>query len=160
MTSSAGKQNRPMSALTKWNPLQELESIQNRFASLFGRSLLPSTIEETLAMTAWAPLVDVAEDETEYVVKAELPEVKKEDVKVTVEDGALHIAGERKFEQEQNGRRYHRIERSYGSFDRVFVLPQAIRAEAIRAEFKDGVLEVHLPKSEADKPKTLEVKVS
>jgi HSP20 family protein len=148
-----------MSALTKWDPFRELDVVQNRFANLFGRSLLPSTIEEAIGVTAWSPLVDVLEEDKEYVIKAELPDVKKDDVKVTVENGALHISGERKFEKEEKGRKYHRIERAYGSFDRVFVLPEATKADEISAEFKHGILEVRLPKSEADKPKALEVKV-
>jgi HSP20 family protein len=122
--------------------------------------LVPGNGEESITMTGWAPLVDVVEDEHEYTIKAELPEVKKEDVKVTVEDGALHISGERKFEKEVKKRKYHRIERSYGSFDRVFVLPEGARGDAVKAEFHDGILEVHLPKSEAAKLKALEVKIA
>ena len=149
-----------MSALTKWNPFREMDTVQSRFNRLLGRSLLPGYSEETISMAEWAPLVDVAEDDKEYIIKAELPEVKKEDVKVTVDDGTLRITGERKFEKEEKGRKYHRIERAYGSFERVFALPEGAKAEAVRAEFHDGVLEVHLPKGEVAKTKSLEVKIT
>ena len=102
----------------------------------------------------------MTEDEKEFLIKAELPEVKKEDVKVTVENGTLRITGERKLEKEEEGKRYHRIERAYGSFERSFVFPENAKPEQLTAEYKDGVLKVHLPKSEAAKPKPVEVKVS
>jgi HSP20 family protein len=150
-----------MNALTKWNPFREMDAIQNRFNNLFGRSLFPvATGEETISVAEWSPLVDVAEDDKEYLIKAELPEVKKEDVKVTVDDGALRITGERKFEKEEKGRKYHRIERAYGSFERVFALPEGAKAGDVRAEFHDGLLEVHLPKGEVAKTKSLEVKIA
>ena len=107
----------------------------------------------------WAPLVDIAEDEKEYVIKAELPEVTKDDVKVSLQEGVLTITGERKFEKEEKGKKYHRVERAYGSFARSFSLPEDADATKVQAEFKDGVLKVHLPKSEKAKPKSVEVKV-
>jgi len=149
-----------MSVLTRWNPFREFEGRQHRFSTLLGRSLLPFDGEETIRGVEWAPVVDVTEDEKEYVIKAELPEVKKEDVKVTVEDGALHISGEKKFEKEEKGRKYHRIERSYGTFERIFVLPEGAKASEVKAGFQNGVLEVHLPKGEKAAPRVLEVKVS
>ena len=109
-----------MNALTKWNPFRELEEIQSRLSSLFGGTPLKGLGEETMTVSEWAPLVDITEDEKEYLIKAELPEVKKEDVKVTVENGTLSITGERKFEKEEKGKKYHRVERAYGSFMRVF----------------------------------------
>lgn len=113
-----------------------------------------------MTVTEWAPSVDIVEDDKEWLVKADLPEVKKEDVRVTVEDGVLTITGERKFEKEEKDKKYHRIERSYGNFLRSFALPDAADGSKVNAEFKDGVLKVHLPKSEKTKPKTVEVKVS
>ena len=112
-------------------------------------------------MTAgdWAPRVDIAETETEFVIKAEIPEVKKEDVKISVEDGALKISGERKQEKEEKDKKFHRVERFYGSFMRSFILPDNIDESKIEATFKDGVLNVALPKTEKAKPKALEVKV-
>jgi HSP20 family protein len=112
-----------------------------------------------MTVSEWTPLVDITEDEKEYLIKAELPEVKKEDVKVTVENGVLTMTGERKFEKEQKDKKYHRIERSYGSFMRSFSLPDAAAGDKVSAEFKDGVLKVHLPKSPEAKPKSIDVKV-
>ncbi len=112
-----------------------------------------------MTITEWAPCVDISEDDKEFVVKAELPEVKKDDVKVTVEDGTLSIRGERKAEKEEKGKKFHRIERSYGSFERSFALPEAADAGKISSEFKYGVLTVHLPKNPNAKPKAIEIKV-
>jgi HSP20 family protein len=162
-SATAGKTIPPkeklMNALTKWNPFRELEEIQNRLGSMFGRTPLRALGEEKMTVSEWMPLVDIIEDEKEYMIKAELPEVKKEDVKVTVENGTLSITGERKFEKEEKGKKYHRVERAYGSFMRSFTLPEGTTADKVSAEFKDGVLKVHLPKSEEVKPKSIDVKV-
>jgi HSP20 family protein len=115
--------------------------------------------EETRAISQWMPLVDISEDDKEYIITAELPEVKKENVKVTVENGALCITGERSFEKKEKNKRYHRIERSYGNFLRSFALPEDADAGKVSADFKEGVLKVHLPKSEKAKPQEVEVKV-
>ena len=146
---------------TRWDPFKEMEEMANRMGTVFGLTpaRVPSGTEEIMTVPEWTPLVDITEDEKEYIVKAELPEVKKEDVKVTVEEGVLTISGERKFEKEEKGKKYHRIERSYGSFLRSFSLPDAADGAKINAEFKDGVLRVHLPKTEKAKPKAVEVKV-
>ena len=111
-------------------------------------------------MTNWLPPVDIEENDREYILKAELPGMKKEEVKLTVEGGTLSISGERKAEKEEKDKKYHRMERSYGAFQRSFTLPEGALAEKISAEFKDGVLLVHLPKGETAKPKAIEVKVS
>jgi HSP20 family protein len=148
-----------MNALTRWNPFRELEDIQNRLSSLFGRTPLRGLGEEAITVSEWTPLVDISEDDKEYLIKAELPEVKKEDVKVTVENGVLTITGERKFEKEEKGKKYHRVERAYGSFLRSFTLPEGAAADKISAEFKDGVLKVHLAKSTEAKPKSVNVKL-
>ncbi|HLP78785.1 MAG TPA: Hsp20/alpha crystallin family protein, partial [Candidatus Paceibacterota bacterium] len=108
----------------------------------------------------WSPLVDISEDDKEYRIKAELPEVNKEDVKVTAEAGTLTIMGERKFEKEEKGRRFHRVERAYGTFGRSFSLPDDASPAKVSAEFKDGVLTVHLLKDEKAKPQQIEVKIS
>lgn len=134
--------------------------MQNRLSSLFGRTPWRGLGEETMKVTEWTPLVDITEDDKEFVIKAELPEVKKEDVKVSVEDGRLEISGERKFEKEEKGKKYHRIERAYGSFMRSFTLPEGAAGDKVSADFKDGVLTVHLPKSPEAKPKSIDVKVS
>jgi len=153
-----------MNGMTKWNPLtdwepfQELNEFSNRLGSFFGQ--VPARRREEGGTPAeWSPCVDVVEDDKEYVVKAELPEIKKDDVHVTVENDILSIQGERKFEKEEKGKRYHRRERSYGSFARSFNLPEGADASRIRAEFKDGMLRVHLPKSERAKPKQIDVRV-
>ena len=148
-----------MNALSKWNPFRELDEIQNRLSSLFGRTPVRGLGEEAMTVSEWTPLVDITEDDREYLIKAELPEVKKEDVKVTVENGTLTITGERKFEKEEKGKKYHRIERAYGSFMRSFTLPEGAAGEKVSADFKDGVLKVHLPKSAEAKPKSIDVKV-
>jgi HSP20 family protein len=147
--------------LTRWNPLRELEEFQNRILSAFK----PATRErgngdQTLTMAEWSPLVDVAEDDKEYIITAELPEVKKEDVKVTLENGMLTITGDRKFEKEEKTKKYHRIERSYGTFARSFTLPNDGDAAKVNAEFKEGMLRVRVAKSEAARPKLIEVKAS
>ena len=100
----------------------------------------------------WAPVVDISEDNLEYLIKAELAEVKKEDVKVTMADGMLTITGDRKFEKEENGKKYHRVERAYGSFGRSFSLPADASPGKVTADFKDGVLKVHLAKNEKTRP--------
>lgn len=149
-----------MSILTTWNPVREMDSARNRMDRLFGRSLVPWIGEEPITASEWSPLVDVSEDEKEFTIKADLPEVKKEDVHVTVEDGTIRITGERKFEKEDKSRRYHRIERSYGSFERSFLLPEGAKTDKVKAEFKDGTLHVHLPKAAEIQTKAIEVPVS
>ncbi len=140
--------------------MRELEDIQNRIWSAFK----PATSrrndgEEAVALSEWAPLVDIAEDDEEFLITAELPAVRKEDVRVTLENGMLTISGERRFEKEEKGRKYHRMERAYGSFSRMFTLPGGCDPAKVNAEFKDGVLMVHVAKSEAARPKQIEVKV-
>jgi len=103
--------------------------------------------------------VDIYETEKEYLIKLDLPELSKEEVKVLVEDGVLTIQGERKKEKEENGKKFLRIERSYGTFLRTFTVPPDADEAKIDAEFKEGLLKVHLPKSEKAKPKTIDVKV-
>jgi len=150
-----------VNALTTWDPFRELDELQNRLATIFGRAPVRKNGEkdEAMKVAEWAPLVDITEDEKEYLIKAELPEVKKEEVKVSVQDGVLTISGERKYEKEEKGKKYHRVERAYGSFARSFALPDDADAEKVAGEFKDGILKVHVPKSEKAKPKKVEVKV-
>lgn len=147
--------------ITRWNPFKEMEQIQNRLASLWdaGPSPFNGNLGETLAAAEWTPRVDIVEDEKEIVVKAELPEMKKEDVKVTVDQGVLTISGERRLEKEEKHKKYHRIESEYGSFFRSFTLPAAVIAEKVAADFKDGILKVHLPKETKTGGKSVEIKV-
>ena len=147
--------------LVRWDPFRELEEVSDRLNRMFARPSTPRTTgKETMVVADWTPSVDISETEGEYQIKAEIPDVKKEDVKVTLEDGVLTIQGERKYEKEEKGKKYHRIERSYGSFVRTFSLPDVIDEEKVKAEFKDGVLNLHLPKSEKAKPKAIDVKVA
>ena len=115
---------------------------------------------ELLSESEWCPRVDIRESEKSFQIKAEVPGVRKEDVKVTLENGILSISGERKFEKEEKGKKYHRIEHSYGSFLRSFGLPENADPGHVDAKFSDGVLTVHVAKSEAAKPKQIEVKVA
>ena len=124
-------------------------------------------LEETLPRLAdpnsarpWAPAVDILETENELVLKADLPEVKQENIDIRVEDGTLSLKGERKFESVKDEKGYHRIERSYGSFSRSFALPDTVNPEGVTATFKDGVLTVTLPKKELAKPRQIKVEVS
>jgi HSP20 family protein len=146
--------------MVKWNPFREFEDIQTRLNRLFEDLPSRRTMERDLTFADWAPAVDVQETDKEYLIKADLPEVKKEDVKVQLQEGVLTLEGERRQEKEEKGKRFHRIEREYGKFVRRFTLPSEIDANQIEAEFKDGVLSVRLPKSAVAKPKAVEVKVA
>lgn len=147
--------------LIKWNPFNELEDISNRLNQIFGRSAVqPETGQQMLKVADWAPSVDISETDKAYLIKAEIPEVKKEDVKVTIDDGMITLQGERKMEKEEKGKKFHRIERSYGSFVRSFRLPDGVDESKAKAEFKDGMINVTLPKSEKAKTKAVEIAVS
>ena len=150
-----------MNAVTRWNPIRELDNLHDRvLRALYRRS---DTQDEdglqSLTAAEWSPLVDIVEDDKEYLIKAELPEVPKEDVKITLDNGVVTIRGERKLEKEENNRKYHRIERNYGCFVRSFTLPTDADPGQISADFKDGLLQVRLAKCEEKKPRQIEVKV-
>jgi HSP20 family protein len=146
--------------LVRWDPFRELEDMSERLNRVFSRPSLRNSGKENLTVADWMPTVDISETEGEYLIKAELPEVRKEDVKVTVENGVLTLQGERRQEKEEKGKRFHRVERSYGSFVRSFTLPESVDENSVKAEYKDGVLNLHLPKSEKVKPKAIDVKVA
>ena len=147
--------------LVRWDPFRELEDMSYRLNRMFSRPALPQANgKETMIVADWVPSVDVSETDGEYQIKAEIPDVKKEDVKVTLEDGVLTIQGQRKQEKEDKDTKYHRVERAYGSFVRSFTLPDLIDEQRVKAEFKNGVLNLQLPKSEKAKPKAIEVTVS
>jgi len=146
--------------LVRWDPFRELEDMSERLNRVFSRPSLRNSGKENLTVADWMPTVDISETEGEYLIKAELPEVRKEDVKVTVENGVLTLQGERRQEKEEKGKRFHRVERSYGSFVRSFTLPESVDESSVKAEYKDGVLNLHLPKSEKVKPKAIDVKVA
>jgi HSP20 family protein len=143
--------------IVKFNPFRELEEIQGRLNRFFAD--VP-TRDEAFAFPDWTPPVDIQEAEKEYTVTVELPEMKKENIKVNVENGMLTIEGERRLEKEEKNKKYHRVERQYGRFVRRFAMPGEIEAGHVHAEYKDGVLKVTLPKAAAAMPKTVDVKVA
>lgn len=152
-------------SLVRWDPFRELESMNDRLTRLFGGKPMLTRyagepMKDSMTVVDWSPSVDVAETAEEFQLKAELPEVKKEDVKVCVENGVLRIEGQRHQEKEEKGKKFHRIERSYGSFLRTFTLPDNVDEKNVRADFKDGVLNVRLPKMVTPKAKAIDVKVA
>ena len=145
---------------TQWNPSKDRDELESRLATMLAtREATGNGGKEALTVAQWSPLVDITEDEKEYLIKAELPDMKKENVRLTVENAVVAISGERTFEKEEKGKKYHRIERAYGSFVRSFTLPEDADGSKVSADFKDGMLQVHLPKSQKAKPKTIEIKV-
>jgi HSP20 family protein len=139
-----------------------MEDLFDRFNRSYGR--LPATQgdvgQQALAIADWAPTVDISETDTEFLIKVELPGVRKDDVKVSIHEGVLTIQGERKMEREEKGKKYHRVERAYGRFARSFVLPENVDQESVGADHKDGLLNVSLGKVEEAKPRSIEVKVA
>ena len=140
--------------LTRWNPFVELDEIQQRLNRLF---LDRTTKAGEDAFADFMPAVDIQETDAEFIVKADLPDVKKEEIKIQFQDGVLAIEGERRREKEEKGKRFHKVEREFGRFVRRFALPTEVDPEKVRAEFKDGVLNVTLPKTPAAKPKLIDV---
>ncbi|MBU6439250.1 MAG: Hsp20/alpha crystallin family protein [Betaproteobacteria bacterium] len=151
-------------AMVPWDPWHEIEDMFDRYTRAVGLSRVGNWGRRALgaepaAAVDWAPRVDISETPAAYVIKAEIPEVKKEDVKITIDAGTVTISGERRQETEQKDTKYHRVERYYGSFSRSFSLPGNVDEQAARAEFKEGVLSLSIPKAAEAKPKVLEVKV-
>lgn len=146
--------------IVKFNPFRELEEMQTRLNRLFTDAPMRKIEGNGPFFSDWAPAVDIQETDKEYLIKAELPEMKKEDVKVEVLDGVLTIEGERTQEKEEKGKKFHKVERSYGKFVRQFALPTEVEGAKVQAEYKDGVLSVHLPKTAAAKPTAVTVKVA
>jgi HSP20 family protein len=144
-------------AIIRWDPFRELQDMQSRLNRLFTPP--PRTGDESM-LADWCPAVDVQETDSEYLIKADLPEVNKEDVKVTLQDGMIAIAGDRHQEKEEKGTKFHKVEREYGHFERRFSLPTDVETDKVHAEFKDGVLNLRLPKSAKAMPRTVEVKVA
>jgi len=150
-------------ALVRWDPLRELEEMAERLERVVGHPVFRRTSDsgkETLTVPDWVPAVDIVETPTEYLIKAALPEVKKDDIKVTVVNGVLRIGGERTPEKEDESRKFHRMEQAYGRFVRTFTVPDDADGAKVQAEFRDGMLTVHLPKAEKAQPKAIEVKVA
>jgi HSP20 family protein len=145
-----------MSTLNRWEPFRTTTGLESQVNRIFGE-LFDRSQESNL--TAWAPAVDIFENEHELVVKADLPDVKPEELDIRVENNVLMIRGERKFEKKVDEKNYLRVERSYGSFARSFSLANTVNSEAIKADYKDGVLTLTIPKREEAKPKQIKVSV-
>ncbi len=145
-------------SITRWDPFRNHPTLQEQVNNLFESSFAGNAGHS--ALTSWAPEVDIYETENELVLKADLPEIRDEDLDVRIENSMLTIRGERKFENEVKEENYLRIERSYGSFSRTFGLPNTVNTEAIKAEYKNGVLTVSLPKRAESKPKQVKVNVT
>ncbi len=153
-------------SLIRWNPTRDLSSwpsevsgFQREMNKLFDSFFRGNWQDQETSLSVWTPAVDITEQEDAYRVNVELPGVDKNDVSITLESNILTIRGTKKQEKEEKGKEYHRVERSYGSFHRSFTLPTSVQADKIDAVFKDGILNVTLPKAEEAKPKQIEVKV-
>jgi HSP20 family protein len=147
--------------LIRWEPFRELDDVFARYNPIFGRlAAARQGVSDEAEGQAWTPVANISETETEYLIKAELPEVSKEDVKVTVDENVITISGERRKEAEHKDEKVHRIESFYGRFTRSFRLPDDADITAIQAESRNGVLKVRVPKTPAPKPRTVEVQVN
>ena len=141
-----------MNTLSIWNPIHEMDELfHNRLASVLGG--------EGLQSAEWSPVVDIEESAEAYTIRAELPGLSKEKVKVTVENGVLTLSGERDLERRVETKTFHRVERSHGTFTRSFTLPDDVDPESVAANFKDGLLEIQITKREEALPKSIEVRV-
>jgi HSP20 family protein len=147
-----------MNAITRWDPFRTISSFEEQVNRIFENSF-PGKGDNS-ALASWAPAVDIYETENELVIKADLPEVNEKDLDVRVENNMLTIRGERKFEQKVKEDNYLRVERAYGTFTRSFNLPNTVSTESIKAEFKNGVLTVEMPKRAESKPRQVKVSVT
>ena len=144
-------------AVVRWDPFRELGMLQDRMNRLFDDAGRGWRADEPAATTSWSPSVDIFETEGEIIVKAELPGLERKDIVLHLENNVLTLRGERKFEKETKEENYHRIERSYGNFSRSFSIPATVDEEKIRADYKDGVLKIALPKKDQAKPKQINI---
>jgi len=147
-------------SIARWNPFAEMADLQREvdtvFGDFFGRT--PFRMAATEAM--WSPVVDIHEAKDSILLQVELPGVKQEDIQVSIEDDTLTLKGERKRETEVKEDQYHRVERSYGRFERSILLPSVVDSGRVKATYRDGVLEIQLPKKEEAKPKEIKVEVA
>jgi HSP20 family protein len=150
-------------ALIKWDPLRDIEDIVERYSRTLGTPVLRSSelnrASEHLANGEWSPRVDISETDSAFQIKAEVPGVCKDDVKVTLDNGVLTLQGERHQEHEKHGLRFHRVERCYGNFIRSFTLPNNVDAQQLKAHFHDGLLEVEIPKSSETQTSVVQIPV-
>jgi len=143
--------------LVTWSPYRDLASMQEHFNRLLGSTLPGRERDEELSLGAWIPPVDISEDTERIVLTAELPGFKEDELEIQMEGGVLTLRGERKLEEEKEGRTYHRRERSYGQFVRSFTLPNNVDRDRIKASFSNGLLEIELPKREEAKPRQIPI---
>jgi HSP20 family protein len=146
-----------MTLLTRWNPIREMQHLQNQFDLLFEPFARNATRDDWPVAT-WMPPVDIEESGDMLYVRAEIPGIKPEDIDIRFENGVLTLRGERRFENQNNDRNFHRVERAYGSFVRSFTLPSSIDAEKVSATYRDGILELTMPKREEAKPRKIEIR--
>lgn len=145
--------------IVNWTPFRDMENFFDRYYNTMGGSPLAGTETELGKKLEWRPSVDISETRKDYLIKAALPEVEKEDVTVSVENGVLTISGERRYQQEEEAETRHRIESMYGSFSRSFTLPSDVDESAISAKSKNGVLKVRIPKAAAPKEEKVQISV-
>jgi HSP20 family protein len=146
-----------MTNLISWDPIRDFRTLQERFDRVLGSSATPARRDEEMSLGAWLPPVDIAEDKDRILLTAELPGFKQDQIEIQMEGGVLTLRGDRKFEEEKDGRNYHRVERAYGHFVRSFTLPSNVDREAIKANFSDGLLQIELPKREESKPRQIPI---
>ena len=144
-------------AVVKWDPFRDLNMLQDRMNRLFDNAGRTWGNDEPSASTTWSPAVDIFETEGEIVVKAELPGMERKDITLNLENNVLTLRGDRRFEKETKDDNYHRIERSYGGFSRAFTIPTSVDDDKIRADYKDGILKIALPKKEQVKAKQIKI---
>jgi HSP20 family protein len=143
--------------LVRFNPWNDVWNRTNRFNQIFGSTFAPARNADENCDCVWRPAVDIYEEENGVALKAELPGIDKNDISIDVKDRVLTLSGERSAENETEEKNYYRRERTYGKFQRVFTLPEGINAEDIKADFKDGVLKVHIPKAAVEEPKKITI---
>ena len=146
-------------AIVRWEPFRELATLQNEVNRLFNSAFDAPTPSNGGAARRWMPAMDLVETGDHFVLRADLPGMGEDDVKIEFEDGTLTVSGERKSEHESKGEGYHRVERAFGAFSRSLTLPQGVDPEAVSASFDRGVLEVHIPKPEERKPRRISIGV-
>ncbi|MBT8351017.1 MAG: Hsp20/alpha crystallin family protein [Deltaproteobacteria bacterium] len=142
----------------RWTPLRDMAMLHNRFNRFFDDDFYaPSRENDELAMTSWNPVVDIYDNDSNIIIKAELPGLNKKDIVIDLKDRVLTLKGERSFENEAKDENYYKRERCFGKFHRAFTLPVGLKADKIKANFKDGVLKIDIPKPEEEKPKQITI---
>lgn len=144
-------------SIIRYDPFRDLRGLQDEVNRLFSTNLSRAFGEEGIARGAWSPSVDIYENKDQIVLEAELPGMKRDDFDLSIENNVITLRGERRFEKKDEGDNYHRVERSYGSFTRSFTLPQTVDAEAVAAEYRNGVLRIKMPKREEIKARRIEI---